>query len=172
MINKLYDIFNTVSITLWIVVIYAIKECWTFDARVHPSIVGVFAIIMTIGLGGLSLHLTKHLGRENLAKCIVVEQADSTFLSAYLGYFLVAFGVSNVYQLLVASFFISIFLYLAKWQYFNVTYLFFGYHFYHVTTDANVRIFLISREEIRSPENIEFENLRRINNTTYIERGE
>jgi len=170
MLNKLYDFFNTVSITAWIAVIYIIKGKWTFDPRVHPLFVGVGLIALTIGVGALSLFLTKFLDKDNLEKCVEVGQADASFLPTYICYFLVAFSVQDMHQLLVAFVFISIFLYLVRWQYFNVTYLFFGYHCYHVKTDTHTKLFLICREEIRTPENLQFKNLRRINNTSYIER--
>jgi hypothetical protein len=170
MLNKLYDLFNTVSVTAWIIVIYIIKEKWTFDPRIHPLIVAVILIVLTVGAGGLSLFLTKFLGQDNLEKCLEIEQADVSFLRPYIGYFLIAFNVHNIYQLLVATICISVFLFLVRWQYFNVTYLFFGYHCYHVVTDTHTKIFIICRREIRTPENLRFQNLRRINNTTYIER--
>ena len=170
MLNTLYNLLNTVSITAWIVVIYVLKEQWTFDPRVHFFFVSVGLIVLTIGGGTLSLFLTKFLDKDNLEKCVEVEQADASFLPTYVGYFLVAFSISNLYQLLVAFVCISIFLYLVRWQYFNITYLFFGYHCYHVTTDTRTQLFLICQQEIRTPDNIRFDNLRRINNTTYIER--
>ena len=172
MLNTIYVFFNTVSVTMWIVVIYAIKEKWTFDPRVHYLFVGIGLLVLTIGLGAISLFFTKFLGEDNLEKCIEVEQADASFLPTYIGYFLIAFEVSDMHQLLVATVCISIFLYLVRWQYFNVTYLFFGYHCYHVTTDTHTKIFLITCKEIRRSDNLQFKKLRRINNTTYIERGE
>ena len=172
MLNKIYDLLNTISVTAWIIVIYVIKEKWTFAPHVHHLFVGFGLLILTIGLGGLSLFLTKFLGKDNLEKCVEVEQADASSLPAYIGYFLIAFTIPNMYQLFVAMVCISIFLYLVRWQYFNVTYLLFGYHCYHVKTDKNTKLFIICRKEIRTPNNLKFENLRRINNTTYIDRGE
>ena len=171
MLNKLYNFFNAVSITAWILVIYVFKEKWTFDPRVHPLITGACLLILTIGLGALSLFLTKYLGEDNLEKCTDIEQADSSFLPAYIGYFLVAFSIHDMHQILVATICISIFLYLVRWQFFNITYLFFRYHCYHVTTDTHTKIFIICRKEIRTPNDLLFKKLQRINNTTYIERG-
>ena len=171
MLNTIYVLFNTVSVTMWIGVIYAMKEKWTFDPRVHYLFVGIGLLVLTIVFGAISLFLTKFLGKENLEKCFEVEQADASFLPTYIGYFLIAFEVSDLHQLLVATVCISIFLYLVRWQYFNITYLFFGYHCYHVTTDAHTKLFIITRKEIRAPDNLQFGSLRRINNTTYIERG-
>ena len=171
MLNKIYDFFNIVSVTAWIVVIYAIKEKWSFDPRVNFLYAGLGLFVLTIGFGAISLFLTKFLGKENLEKCVEVEQADASFLPSYIGYFLIAFAVSDIHQLLVATVCIFIFLYLVRWQYFNVTYLFFGYHCYHVTTDTHTKLFIITRKEIRTPENLRFQTLHRINNTTFIERG-
>jgi len=171
MLNVFYNIFNTLSVTLWIIVIYIIKEQWTFDKNISTFIIGASLIFITFSLGGLSLYLTRFLGKDVLEKCIEIEQADATFLPPYVGYFLVAFSVSNTYQMLIAVIFISIFLYFVRWQYFNMTYLFFGYHCYRITTDMHIKIFLISKRELRSAEGVQFKNLYRINNTTYIERG-
>ena len=184
MLNKLYDFLNTISVTAWIVVIYAIKEKWTLNlhfsifkeewminTQIHCFLLGLGLLIFTIALGALSLYLTKFLGKENLEECIEIEQADASFLPVYIGYFLITFSISNVHQLLVAFTFISIFLYLVRWQYFNVTYLLFGYHCYHVKTHKNTKLFIICRKEIRTPDNLRFSCLHRINNTTYIERG-
>ena len=168
-LGKVYDVFNTISITAWIVVIYLVKEKWTFDARVHHLLVALGLILLTIVLGALSLFLTRYLGKDNIDKCIEVELADASSLPSYLGYFLIAFSVSNIYHLIVATVFISIFLFFMRRQYFNMTYLFFGYHCYHVTTDMYTKIFVICKKEIRTPKNIQFEKLRRINNTTYID---
>ena len=171
MLNILYKFLNTVSVTAWMVVIFVIKERWTFNDCVPAWVVALVLVISTIGSGALSWFLAKFLGKENIGKCRDVEQADSSFLPMYVGYFLVAFSVADMHQLFVAFIFISVFLFLVQWQYFNVTYLIFGYHCYHVTTDAGTKVFVICRKEIRTPNHLKFNNLRRINNTTFIERG-
>ncbi len=51
MLNKIYDIFNTFSITAWIVVIYLIKEKWTFTPEIHHLIVGVCLFLLLVGFG-------------------------------------------------------------------------------------------------------------------------
>jgi hypothetical protein len=170
MLNKLYEVLNAISVTAWIVVIYAIKEKWTFDERIPPLAVSVVLTLGMIGVGALSLFLTRFLGKGNLEKCAEVEQADSSFLPSYIGYFLVAFSISNTHQLLVAFVFISIFIFFIRWQTFNVTYIFWKYHCYHVTTEKGTKLFVLCQREIRSTNDCIFQNLRRINNTTYIER--
>lgn len=171
MLNKLFDIFNIASITMWIPVIYTFKEYCTRDNRVYLFIFGITLLCATIGFGLLSLWLTRFLDKDNLEKCVDIELADASFLPTYIGYFLVAFAVSNICQMFVAMLLIFVFLYLVRLQYFNVTYLVFGYHYYHVTTETHTKVFIICRKELRTTENLRFTNLRRINNTTYIEGG-
>ena len=61
--------------------------------------------------------------------------------------------------------------YLSQTQYLNLIYLLFGYHYYHVLTSKGTKVFIIKKGEIiRSKEDIDFQNLRQINNITFIER--
>ena len=60
MLNVFYNIFNTLSVTLWIIVIYIIKEQWTFDKNISTFIIGASLIFITFSLGGLSLYLRNH----------------------------------------------------------------------------------------------------------------
>ena len=169
MLRRMYDFFNIVSITLWIVFIYILKAKWTFSPKFNTWFIGVLCLLLIVGMGMLSLFLTKFLDSDNLEHCIESEPADASSLSVYIGYFFVAFGVQDMHQLSVAFILISIFLYLVRWQYFNVTYLLFGYHYYYITTDEHVKCFIICRRRIRSATNLKFENLQRINDLTYIE---
>lgn len=77
MLNKLYDLFNTVSVTAWIAVVYIIKAEWTFDDRLNPFILASILIAIIIVTSRLSLFLTKFLSEDNLVKCVEVEQADA-----------------------------------------------------------------------------------------------
>ena len=46
----------------------------------------------------------------------------------------------------------------------------FGYRFYYITNSKNMRIFLISKKDIKNTKDLEFQNLRRINYFTFIDR--
>ena len=107
MANKLYDIFNALSATFWLFVIYVAKDKWTFNDDIHFIFILTGALIIALALGSLSLLLARYLGKESpLATANAVEGADSTFLPIYTGYFLIAFSVSCLYQLAVAYIFI------------------------------------------------------------------
>jgi hypothetical protein len=145
------------------------KTEWSI-ACLSSKIIFSFAIVLTIFLAGLSIFSTRFLSKDNLPKCIAIEQADNSFLSSYIGYFLIGLSVDTIQELMVVWVLIVILLYIARFQYFNAIYMIFGYHYYHATTEKGTRVFIICRKEIRNPENISFNNLRRVNDSTYIER--
>jgi len=170
MANKLYNIFNALSITFWIFVVYVAKEQWTFHYNIHFTIIVLGALIIELKLSGLSLFLAKKLSKEiPINKAEAVESADAVFLPIYTGYFLVAFSVSSLYQLVIASTFIFAILILTRWQFFNPAYLIKGYHCYYITTNKKIKILVICKKELRSPDKVNLDHLHRINNTTYID---
>lgn len=66
---------------------------------------------------------------------------------------------------------VFVFTFLTQTQYFNPIFLLFGYHFYHITTEQGTKAFLIAKGKvIRNAKDVEFTDLRRINDTTYISR--
>jgi hypothetical protein len=95
--------------------------------------------------------------------------ANNNFLPTYLGYFFVSLGVEDTSTLIVVFLIIYIFTFLSQTLYFNPIFLLFGYHFYFIKTSGNVKIFLITKKQLKTPGDDEFENLRRINNYTFIE---
>jgi hypothetical protein len=120
----------------------------------------------------VNIFLTKFLSEDILQKCVDIEQADNSFLSSFIGYFVIGLSVNTLRELLLVWTTIAILLFIARYQYFNAIYMLFGYHYYHATTEKGTKIFIICRREIRNSENVSFDSLRRINNTTYIERKE
>jgi hypothetical protein len=81
----------------------------------------------------------------------------------------VSLGVEDTSTLIVVFLIIYIFTFLSQTLYFNPIFLLFGYHFYFIKTSGNVKIFLITKKQLKTPGDDEFENLRRINNYTFIE---
>ena len=66
---------------------------------------------------------------------------------------------------------VFIFTFLSQTQYFNPIFLLFGYHYYHILTKRGTRVFIIARGKvIRNKNNMQFDNLKRINDTTYIQK--
>lgn len=166
----LFKLLLTINATSWMLVIYAIKEKWTI-ALIPFWVLHIGLVFLIILLSWLSLLLSKSFGKEVLTKCDEFSLADNEFLPVYLGYFFISLSVPDCYTMAAVYFLVFIFTYLSQTQYFNPIYLLFGYHYYHILTPKGTKVFVIKKGKvIRSREDIDFHNLRRINDTTFIER--
>ena len=84
-------------------------------------------------------------------------------------YFFVSLSVSDNTTMLFLYGIVFVFTWLSQTQYFNPLYLLLGYHFYHVLTIQGTRVFVIVRGKvIRNKNDMSFERLKRINDTTYL----
>jgi len=169
----IYQLFLAFNSTWLIVVVYLIKERYIFTYLENYSryfswtIFILFPIIMTI----ISFLIARDLPKDKLLNTAVgeIELANNNFLPTYLGYFFVSLGISDTPTLIVVFLMIYVFTYLSQTLYFNPIFLIFGYHFYFIKTINNVKIFLITRKNLKTPKEDSFENLRRINNYTFID---
>lgn len=167
----LYKLLLTISATSWMAIIYTIKEGWSVGS-LPPLIFGIILLLIPVGLSLLSIYIAKFLGEDSLQKCEEYSLADNEFLPTYLGYFFLSVSVSELSTMIVIYLIVFVFTYLSQTQYFNPLYLMFGYHYYHILTPQGTRVFVIARGKvIRNKENIIFNHLKRMNDTTYIERG-
>lgn len=168
--NFIYKLLLTINATSWMGIIYAIKEEWTI-CHLPVWAFGLILLVIPIGLSAISLLLTKKFGEEKLSDCVEVSLADGEFLPVYLGYFFVSVGVNEDLTMLVVFVIVFIFTFLSQTQYFNPIFLLLGYHYYHITTKNGTKIFVIKKGDVaRKASEISIENLRRINDTTFIER--
>lgn len=167
----LYKLLLTINATSWMVIIYTIKEGWTVGT-LSPLIFGIILLFIPVVLSLLSIFIAKFLGEDSLQKCEEYSLADNEFLPTYLGYFFLSVSVSELNTMIVIYLIVFVFTYISQTQYFNPLYLLFGYHYYHILTPEGTRVFVIARGKvIRNKENISFSHLKRMNDTTYIERG-
>lgn len=175
MINLLYRLFLTFNSTYLIVVLYLIKEEYYFcylnklGWSIYISWIGF--ILFPILLTALSFLLAKQLPKDKIAAESIteIELANNNFLPTYLGYFFVSLSVNNSPTLMVVFSIIYVFTFLSQTLYFNPIFLLFGYHFYFIKTQKNIKIFLITRKKLKNPGDLGFEQLRRINNYTFID---
>lgn len=167
----LYRLLLTINATSWMAIIYAIKERWSLGP-IPPLIFGIILLFVPVILSLLSIFIARFLGDDSLQKCQEYSLADNEFLPTYLGYFFLSVSISETSTMIVVYLIVFVFTYLSQTQYFNPLYLLFGYHYYHILTPQGTRVFVIARGKvIRNKENIVFNHLKRINDTTYIERG-
>jgi hypothetical protein len=165
--NYVYKVFLTINATSWVIVIFGIKEEWTI-AFLPVWAFGTFLLFIPIVLSGISILLTLLLSKDTLENCGKIKEVNNSFLPTYLAYFFVGLGIGKYQHLVFVYLIILIFTYVAQTQYFNPIFLLFGYRFYNAETAKGTKIFLISRKNIRNANEINFTNLRRINDTTFI----
>lgn len=165
--NEIFKIFLTLNATFWVIVVYGIKEEWAF-ASISPWGGGILLLLAPVLLSVVSIWFTLLLDGDNLECCKNIDEANNSFLPTYLGYFFVGLGVEKWQHMFFIYLVIFVFTYVAQTQYFNPIFLLFGYRFYNVETSKGTKIFLIARKELRKASDVRLNNLKRINNTTFI----
>ncbi len=171
--KQLYQLFLAFNSTWLIIVVYLIKENYELKILTNYSIYFSWIIFISVPivLTALSFLIAKKLPTDVLNSSSVneIELANNNFLPTYLGYFFVSLGINEIPTLTVVFAIIYIFTVLSQTLYFNPIFLLFGYHFYFIKTARNVKIFLITKKKLKNPGEDGFDNLKRINNYTFIE---
>lgn len=179
--NLFFRLFLTFNSTSILLVIYLVKSqtilgnTVPFLFHLPHLVVYVIYFLIPVLLTLLSLFISKYLGKDSIevqsgvAPIINIEQANNAFLPSYLGYFFVALGVPNFESLIFVFAIIYLFTFFSQSLYFNPIFLIFGYHFFNLTTRNNVKIFLITRKEIKDPKELNLPVVRRINDFTFID---
>lgn len=174
--NFIYRLLLTFNATSLILVVFLVKEqilisntCRLIKLPnyISYSIYFLAPIIMTY----ISLLIAKLLSKDNIIEgsILSIEQANNAFLPSYLGYFFVALSVPHVETLTFIFAILFIFTFLSQTLYFNPLFLVFGYHFYYLNTTNNVKLFVITRKKLKTPSNIQIDQLSRINDFTFID---
>lgn len=119
---------------------------------------------------GLSIVIARWLSDDQIpaGSITTIETANDAFLPSYLGYFFVALSIGNIDTFLYVFGMIFIFIFFSKISYFNPVFLIFGYKFFHLTNSSGLKIVVITKKELKIPLEVEFHNLKRINNYTFI----
>jgi len=172
--NFLYRIFLTINSTLLIISIYLVKEQINFFSffNVPDWISNILYFVIPFLLTGVSINRANRLGHESM-KCDAkdIEQANNAYLPSYLGYFFVALSVPSSNTLIYVYVILFFFTFFSQTLYFNPLFLLWKYKFYYITKENNIKIFLISKRTIYESKNLEFQQLRRINDFTFIDMG-
>lgn len=122
----------------------------------------------------LTILLTRFLSVDKITQGSIkeLEVANDSFLPSYLGYFFVALSINDVEVFLWVFSIILIFIFFSRAAYFNPLYFIFGYKFYYVVTTQDVKNLIITKKQLKTPKDVQFEKIRRINDFTYIDVGE
>jgi hypothetical protein len=172
MIKKLYRVFLTMNSLVVFVIIYLIKEKKQLPFAFFNSEYFSYLIyfILAILFSAVCLLIARFLPKEIISGGVLqVESANGSYLPSYLGYFFVALSISDFEMFVCVGIVIFIFTYFSQAQIFNPMFLLFGYKFYIINIEGQITFFVISKKNILSIKELEFTNLRRINNYTYID---
>lgn len=150
------------------IVVYALKAEWTYQS-VPAWGIALLILCIPILISTLSIGIASKLGSDSIHGCSECSLADQEFLPVYLGYFFISLSVPDDITMLFLYIIVFVFTFISQTQYFNPIFLLFGYHYYHVLTPQGTKVFIIARGKvIRNRSYLAFDNLRRINDTTYI----
>lgn len=166
--NYLFRFLLTLNATLWMIVVYALKAEWTYQS-IPAWGIALLILCIPILLSALSIGIASKLGSDSIHGCSECSLADQEFLPVYLGYFFISLSVPDDITMFFLYIIVFVFTFISQAQYFNPIFLLFGYHYYHVLTPQSTKVFIIARGKlIRNKSYLAFDNLRRINDTTYI----
>ncbi len=188
-LNFFFRLLLTFNATSLILVVYIVKERFVLSCLfpklvclpdyvsylvyfLIPIIFTFLSLIVANRLDSDSIEFERIEDKEKGINSPIkeIEQANNAFLPSYLGYFFVALSVPYCDTLIFVFGILFVFTFLSQTLYFNPLFLFFGYHFYYLTTDNNIRIFIITRKKIKDPKKESFPKLKRINNFTFIDK--
>lgn len=132
----------------------------------------LFIVTVLVAFSYLSLKLAQLVFRSGeTLDASEIKPIESTAMPTYIGLFVIALGLSADK---LGEAFIVLTVLLVLWGlfervfYFNPIWLFFGYRFYEVRTRHDNTFTLVTkRVDLKGA--MEFQNLRRINNYTYLE---
>lgn len=166
----LYRALLTTNSIILLIIVYCIKE------RLWLPRLGVYTVILygiaPICLAALCIKLRCLLSSDSIIGDIQgIELANDAYLPSYLGYFFVALSIPTKDPITLCYVFTVLFLFIFCSQalYYNPLFLILRYKFYYVTNSRKMKIFIISKREIRTVDAVTFKNLKRINDYTFID---
>lgn len=170
--RTMFNILLTFSASSYIIVVFLIKEGISFPVfpNLDQCIFYIVLLIVPVFIAGICIKISKHLPTYSM-ECEIkeVELASHSFLPNYLGYFFVALSIPNIETFLFIYVVIFVFVHLSQALSFNPLFLLFKYQFYFITGEDGTRIFLITRQEMKSYKDVDLGDLRKINDFTFID---
>ncbi len=170
--NFLFKLLLTFNATSLIVVVFFVKEQLTIKCFCYDYVSYILYILIPVFLTYTSIFLSNRLSKDSMVNGEgnkEIEQANNAYLPSYLGYFFVALSIPRFETLAFVFLILFVFTFLSQTLYFNPLFLLFGYNFYYITTENNIKIFIITKKKIKNPKKIVFEKLNRINDFTFID---
>jgi len=175
--EHIFKFVLTLNSLLLSLMVFLIKEGFVINS-LYPYLSSLPAIIsyilyflVVLILTWLSMQLINFLGTDTIeaGSISVIEPANDAFLPSYLGYFFVALSIPNIEVFIYVFGIICIFIFYSRISYFNPIFFLFGFNFYYIINNKNIKVLLITRKQLKEPKSAEFNNLKRINNYTFMD---
>lgn len=117
----------------------------------------------------ISLGICKLLPKTTISQVISIDASNNDFLDNYFAFFFVALSVKGATAFWTVFSITILFTFVSRVSYFNPVFLVFGYKFYYIQAGEKVKVMLISKKKLLSPQSFESASVRRINDYTFIE---
>jgi hypothetical protein len=167
----IYRVLLTANSIILLLMVYFVKE------KIWIKIFGIYTVILyaliPLCLAFICILLSHLLSNDCMNGDILgIELANDAYLPSYLGYFFVALSIptNDILTLLFVFSILFLFVFCSQALYYNPLFLILGYKFYYVTNSKSMKIFIISKRELRICDSFTFNKLKRINNYTFIDR--
>ena len=170
--NFILRLFLTFSAISFFVIVFLVQNQinpYAYQLGSYYWVTYIAYMLIPFILTFISLGICKLLSKSSLQKVISVETSNNDFLANYLAFFFVALSVKEMPVFWVVFGMTVMFTFFSRVSYFNPIFLVFGYNFYYVHTNENVKVMIISRKKLKSPSTFEPMKVRRINDYTFIE---
>lgn len=171
MMKLIYRVLLTANSIILLLMVYFVKE------KIWIKIFGIYTVILyaliPLCLAFICILLSHLLSNDCMNGDILgIELANDAYLPSYLGYFFVALSIptNDILTLLFVFSILFLFVFCSQALYYNHLFLILGYKFYYVTNSKSMKIFIISKRELRICDSFTFNKLKRINNYTFIDR--
>lgn len=167
-ILRLFLTFSSVSFFLIVYLVQNKVNPFEFELGKYAWVAYAVYLIIPFLLTLISLGICKLLAKSTINNVVSLETSNNDFLANYLAFFFVALSVKDTITFWVVFGMTILFTFVSRVSYFNPIFLVFGYNFYYVHTGENVKVMLISRKKLKSPETFESITVKRINDYTFI----
>lgn len=175
--NFLFRILLSLSATMWMVGIYAIKAHWIIHPLVPFWMIGIVLLLLSGRISFFCLGTVKSLHVEEINGCSEVHLQDVEALRPYFLYMVLAVVSPDNITFGVLYFIVFLLHYKTQSQYCNPWYILAGYHCYRLRTKHGTEIFVLAHGKVlRCADDVRINTLRRLNDSTFIgfqrKRGE
>ena len=150
MMKLIYRVLLTANSIILLLMVYFVKE------KIWIIIFGIYTVILyaliPLCLAFICILLSHLLSNDCMNGDILgIELANDAYLPSYLGYFFVALSIptNDILTLLFVFSILFLFVFCSQALYYNPLFLILGYKFYYVTNSKSMKIFIISKRELR-----------------------